>query len=185
MKTGNLLIICGTALIAVWIWSASDKRAVSNQIATETRTQKINLAAIQNVLQQDTALGTELRKLIDQVTPNTDEDLNRVAALINSYVDTAKTIPITECPTDFGEAYYRHLGAWTETANVTYAHPHVEGGMENFLKNFARGAILDLGGPERDQKEWNDWKAKINAAQSSISKTWNEVESLAVRYGAK
>jgi len=121
----------------------------------------------------------------NSTSPASDEDFVRTAAFIDGCVYQAQGVSTRDCPPDFAEAYRRYLGAWLEVSNVVKAHPHMEGFVENSVKNIFRGLAGDFKGPERDQVEWQEWVKQLEQAQANVESNGTEVEALAARYGAQ
>src|SRR5665213_1868379 len=173
MKTINLLIICVTGLVGLWVWTATHKLESTSISAPAP---SVDVGAIKTLIKKDAELGDACQMAIKEINPQSDGDIDQIAALANNYTEQARAIPISDCPADFGEAYYRHLGAWKSFAEATSAHPHIEGAGENFLKNFFRGATGAFQGTSRAQQDWKDWLVKVKQSQSEIETTWNEIE---------
>ena len=186
MKPLNVLIICGTIIIGLVIWRSAKQSHIMMipNASGQMQPVQVDVAAIQAVLKQDKDYSSAI-KALGENSPTSDDDLDHVAAMINNYVAQAQNIPTIDCPSDFAEAYRRHLGAWSNYAIAISGHPHVEGDGESFVKNFLRGMDFDLQGPERDQAVWQDWKNQLVQTFTSISMTWTDVEALAARYGAQ
>jgi len=188
MKTLNLSIVCVTLLLGFWIWSASHKSPWSQtRVMGETipAAPAVNVDAIKALLAKDKELSDQRDQALNQINVQSDQDFDQMVTILNNYIQQGQAIPLSDCPGDLAEAYTRHMGAWTDLANTINGHPHVEGGVENFTKNFIRGMSFDLQGPERDQKEWTDYRQKVNDSMGRLTQSWTDVEALAVRYGAK
>ena len=109
-----------------------------------------------------------------------------MAVLTSDYANAGKRIDVSGCPRDFAEAYYRHLGAWSQEADAISAHAHIAGTGEALLEGFFRGLGGDItGGEFQHQDEFKAWMGRVQMAHAEVNRNWTEVEALAVRYGAR
>lgn len=143
-----------------------------------------DLAAIQAVRQQDSKLVAEMTATIEELKENSDEDLDKAGAVIKDYVVAARRIDTHACPRDFAESYYRSISAWSDEADAILAHPHIpQTQTEAFVNGFFRGWLYgDISG---GQEEVTEWLRQTKAKHAEVNRTQEEVNALAVRYGAR
>lgn len=100
----------------------------------------------------------------------------------NQLSDPARQIDTRSCPRDFAEAYYRHTSAWSDEAEAIRSHPHIQSEDEAFANGFVQGLQGDASGGAMEMKaEINEWGRNVSAKESEVSRTWKEVQALAVR----
>jgi hypothetical protein len=144
-----------------------------------------DIKSIHAVIKQDDDLAKSLHSEIDAIKVHNEAGLDVVASLMQNYVDQARQIDTRFCPRDFAEAYYRHISAWADEAEAIRSHPHAESDDEAFVNGFFRGLQGDVGGGADERKaEITDWAKNVSTKESEVSRTWKEVQALAVRYGA-
>jgi hypothetical protein len=144
-----------------------------------------NIRAIQAVIRQDQELSDAMNAVINQTKIKSEDDFDTIAALMRNYVQSARKIDTSSCPRDFAEAYYRHLSAWSEEATAVRAHPHIPTGDESFVEGFYRGLAGDpTGGAGELRDELKAWGREVTSRDAEVHRSWEEVEALAVRYGA-
>ena len=144
-----------------------------------------NVKTIRAVMTRDRDLSDAMSALINQTKINSEDDFDKIAALMRAYVEQAKKIDTSACPRDFAEAYYRHISAWSDEATAVHAHPHIPTGDESFVEGFYRGLAGDpTGGAGELRDELKAWAREVTARDAEVHKSWEEVEALAVRYGA-
>lgn len=198
MKNIQVVTVCATILIAVWIWrhggqtpppsvppgsgesidSAIEReRAMANE---RDRIEKERLAAIQReqarmrsameaVMAKDRELSARQRTRVSEGAKPADA--------IATYASAVKNLDMSQCPSEFREAYLRHANAWQDMAAQLAKEPDgvVEGVLQGFLNSL--GGEFD-GGAARMQRE-------RDSRYQSIKSTWVEVEAIAVRHGAR
>lgn len=119
--------------------------------------------AIEKVLEQDSFTTINL--------PN-----NNPREAYNIIVSRMRAINTINCPTDFRYAYERHIHAWEGLRNQIMSEP--DGFMESFLSGFIHGLSGDLTGGLADMEAARKyWSSEIEA-------TFNEVQAIAIKYGA-
>ena len=87
-------------------------------------------------------------------------------------VAAMRAIEMSHCPADFRESYYNHILAWRAKSEVAQAIAHITP-PEGFLD----GALKFLGAV--------GLAAKDAEASEAISRTFHDVERVAIRHGAK
>jgi hypothetical protein len=126
-----------------------------------------------------------MNAVINQTKIKSEDDFDTIAALMRNYVESARKIDTSSCPRDFAEAYYRHLSAWSEEAQAVHGHPHTPTGDAAFVNGFFRGlAGNPSGGALETRNEYLAWAKEVTARDADVHKSWDEVNALAVRYGA-
>jgi hypothetical protein len=142
-----------------------------------------DLAAIQAVRQQDSDYTVAMTAAIHGIKVSGDEDLDKIGGLIKDYVARARHIDTHDCPRDFAESYYRNVSAWSDEADAILAHPHIpQTQTEAFVDGFFRGLTGDITG---GQAEIGEWFRDVKAKDSEVGRTQEEVNAVAVRYGAR
>ena len=161
--------------VAVLILVGAQGGGGNRNISAQTAAPAVDLAAMRSVIRQDNDLSTEVNAAIGKGGINTDEDLDRVAALIRNYVAAARQIDINSCPRDFAESYYRHLSAWSDQAEAVSSHPHIPSEDEALIEGFFRGLNGDItGGVIQRQDELNQWLGQVKARDADIHRTWKK-----------
>jgi hypothetical protein len=139
-------------------------------------------AAIQAVRQQDSDFAAAMTSASKGLRVNSDEDLDKAGAIIKDYVTVARRIDTHSCPRDFAESYYRNITAWSDEADAILAHPHIPSTQtEAFVDGFFLGLAGDLSG---GTNETNAWFELVKEKDAEVKRTQDEVNALAVRYGA-
>jgi hypothetical protein len=146
--------------------------------------QASDLAAIEAVRQQDADLAAAMTAESKGLKVNSDEDLDKAGELIKNYVTAARRIDTHFCPRDFAESYYRNITAWSDEADAILAHPHIPATQtEAFVDGFFLGLITgDVSG---GTNEINAWYDQVKEKEAELKRTQDEVNALAVRYGAR
>ena len=140
-------------------------------------------AAIQAVRQQDSDFAAAMTSASKGLRVNSDEDLDKAGAIIKDYVTVARRIDTHSCPRDFAESYYRNITAWSDEADAILAHPHIPATQtEAFVDGFFRGLAGDVSG---GTNESNAWFELVKEKDVEVKRTQDEVNALAVRYGAR
>jgi hypothetical protein len=195
VRTIQVAIVCVTILIGLLIWKLSGNHtatitAPDGNTTTITSPDgsriEVNIDAIKYVLQKDHELGNAMKEAQNQIAGISDGSCDLYSKTIRDYVSQAKQIDVSACPRDFAEAYYRHLGAWEDEALAMDAHPHFpDSYAEAIVGGMLRGLNGDLtGGSVQMEDEINAWKSQVKSSQIPVNETWNNVEAIAVRYGA-
>lgn len=127
-------------------------------------------AAIEDVVKQDAALGAV----------SGGSETRQAQAM--------RAIDLSRCPSDFAEAYTVHIQAWERAAAIQRDLDRLNSD-DNVSETIARSIIADLGGsdaaPIHDAVELNNrLKADHQQAVLIIKESFNDVERVAVSYGA-
>jgi hypothetical protein len=192
MKTAHIALI-GVAflfgLIVVWGVAAKISSGGGNGGIKPPPEINISISAIEAVLKLDKQLADSMQNDIANTKPKKDEDLDAIAGRIQGYVSSAKTqmqSSLSSCPSDFAEAYYRHVCAWDKYSSATASHPHIPGVGEILVEGLLRGLGGDItGGAFKKEDEFKAWANKVTTAYEDIKSTWVNVEAIAIRHGAK
>jgi hypothetical protein len=137
------------------------------------------------VITRDRDLSDAMNAVINQTRISSDEDFDKIVALMRNYVEQARKIDTSACPRGFAEAYYRHISAWSDEATAVRAHPHIPTGDEAFVSGLYGGLTGDLtGGSGVLRDEFKAWAGEVKARNADVHRSWEEAEALAVRYGA-
>lgn len=140
-------------------------------------------ASIERVLREDKEIGMQI---VGQQGKVTNEVLDRVADNIQQAAHKMKRIDLSGCPPDFAEAYFAHAKAWYEFGEVTRDHPNIPTTLEGLVGGFINGLMGDpTGGAFRVQAEIGGWQERARLAYKEVNATYNKVEEIAVRYGAR
>lgn len=167
MKTVHVVIVCVTLLLGVVVWRLTDHGG-SSGVATETRP-KINVAAIERVLAEDSHTA-------DNFT--TVEDV----------VQRMRAIDISQCPTDFQQAYIAHIGAWEKMLLVEWEARQWKERYDSddaMVEAFLRGLVFDFGIIGESEEARNRVLAMYQKASQDIQSTFSRVQQIAVGYGAR
>ena len=162
------------------------KAGIEEARQNEAKTaQQAYATAIREVIKQDGELSNAMNAAINATKVATANDFDKIAAQIENYVGQAKQIDTSACPREFAEAYYRHLAAWGDEARSLKDHPEIPTDEEALTEGFFRGLAGDLTGVRLQRKEeMKAWLANLKAKDAESHRTWEEVEAVAVRYGA-
>ena len=146
--------------------------------------QASDFAAIQAVRQQDSDLAAAMTAASKGLKIHSDDDLDKAGAFIKDYVTAARRIDTHSCPRDFAESYYRNITAWSDEADAILAHPHIPATQtEAFVDGFFLG--LMTGDVSGGTNEINAWYDQVKEKDVEVKRTQDEVNALAVRYGAR
>jgi hypothetical protein len=144
---------------------------------------------ISRALQQDYQLGRQYladRDAIHSSGATGDDALDQVAQLTADLVSKMKTIPISNCPPDFREAYTRHINCWSYYAEAISHHPHIQSGGEAVVNGFLRGLSGDpTGGAFEAQDEINSYLRQAQERDDDVTRSWGDVSAIAVKYGVQ
>ena len=182
----RIAIICFTILAGLYIWQGGSRGHTITITTPSGETIEVNVSAMKSVIQQDKELGGRMTSAQKQVNPKTNEGLDMYAENIRNYVNQAKSIDTSECPRDFAEAYFRHLSAWSDEADIVAAHPQIQSASEGFIEGMIRGMGGDItGGAVQKMDAFDAWTHQFENANSAVKESWQEVEALEIRYRAK
>jgi flagellar basal body-associated protein FliL len=175
---GSLFIKICLGLIAVFlllvvigmiVGGNSSSDGSSGQQAQEARQQAQIRSAIETVLQQDAGTTT---------------GVNSVAEVVNRM----RAIDMSGCPNDFRAAYLGNIHAWEAMADVEQQAIQLkkEGDSSGaYVEAFVRGFMGDPFGKVKDEMQaQNQLQQNANSAKQQIQQTFNQVEEIAVAYGA-
>ena len=103
-------------------------------------------------------------------------------------VDAMRAIDVSRTPTDFREAYLEHIFAWERRVRAERAWRELTSD-ENTGPVVIGGIVCAAIGCERNPIDTRveaeeRLKAEIRAAQDQVSSTFQDVQRIAVRYGA-
>ena len=156
-----VMLLTITAVGSVGCESA-EERAREEQAAEQAKFK----AAIEKALHEDALTGAE---------PTT------------GHANAMRTVDLQECPPDFRVAYMKHIHAWDEEAAVHNAKVQVDAQEDDAA---AAGALATLFGS--NESPWSDHlqaeeelKKYEAAATADIRTTFQEVEEVASKYGAR
>ena len=163
-RLGTLLIglvLTMSAFGSLGCESAED-RAREQQAAEQAKFK----TAIEKALHEDSLTGAE---------PTT------------GHANAMRSVDLQECPPDFRVAYMKHIHAWDEKAAVHNAKVQVDAQEEDAA---AAGALATLF--DSSETPWNDHlqaeqelQKYENVASADVRSTFEEVEEVASKYGAK
>jgi hypothetical protein len=135
----------------------------------DSRQQAQIRSTIENVMQQDAATTT---------------GANSVAEVVNRM----RAIDMSGCPNDFREAYLGNIHAWEAMAVVEQQAKQFadeNNSIGTYVESFVRGMMMDPFGKANEIKQTqNQLQQDYNSAQQQIRQTFNQVEEIAVGYGA-
>jgi hypothetical protein len=119
-----------------------------------------------------------------------DDFCDKNAQLIRELVTNMRNIDTSHCPSDFREAYLKHIQCWSDLADAYAAHPHITSDGEGVFGELLIAAVGGNAGDEldymsdiaqEDNSYLNNLKERINA----ISGSWDVVQNVAAQYGVK
>ena len=97
-----------------------------------------------------------------------------------------KQIDVSGCPPEFSSAYLAHARAWENLAEIIQGHPNIPTAMEGLIGGFLNGLAGDpTGGAFEVQAQIRNWQQRAALAYGEVKSTWNTVEDIAVRNGAR
>ena len=115
-----------------------------------------------------------------------DSRTSEGAKSVQDVIRKMKAIDLSNCPSDFNQAYVVHIGAWegmrlVESEASKWSERYDSGGA--FVSAFIRGMVCDFG----MVKESEEAKSRIlemnQRASDDIRRTFTEVKRIAVGYG--
>lgn len=165
MKNAHVLIICITVLLGIVVWRLTDHEKTSSIQAEPTP--NINVVAIEHVLAEDARINENIA---------------------NRIVQKMRSIDISQCPSDFQQAYVAHIGAWEEKSlaeNEAIQWSKRYNSDNAKTEAFMRGLVNDFGIIGESNKERDRIRAMNQKAWQSINSTFTRVEQIAVGYGAR
>jgi zinc ribbon protein len=174
-------VVAGVVIVGIFCTvfvTSAMKRAEARERAEE------NTKAIQAVLGQDRELSDHMNTEVGQIKVQSEEDVNKMAQVVKSYVEQAREIDTTTCPREFAEAYSKHIAAWSDAAATLRSHPHVPSGGEALVDVLTVLFTDDKSSVDKLQNEASDWKQELDEKHELIQKTWTDVNTVAKRYGA-
>lgn len=145
------------------------ERLEKERAAAIQREQARMRSAMESVLAKDTELSKRIKSHISSGSKPADA--------IATYASALKSLDMSQCPTEFREAYLRHANAWRDFALQVGKEP------QGFADGVLQGFLNSLSG-EFDGGAGRLQKARDNRMEA-VSSTWGEVEAIAVRHGAR
>jgi hypothetical protein len=98
-----------------------------------------------------------------------------------------RQVALNDCPQDFRVAYMNHIHAWDETAAVNQAKVKIDNEEDAAALGGALATLFDS-----DATPWSDHlraQQEIvryeKLAATNVATTWQEVETIASKYGAR
>jgi hypothetical protein len=103
-------------------------------------------------------------------------------------VSEMRSIDLTQCPSDFSVAYLDHIHAWEKAEKIYEARKKLNSD-QNVSTTLVAGLISEIVGsgytPIRNAIEADDeLKRLADNASDQIKETFNDVERIALTYGA-
>ena len=179
-----ICVLLGIVVLFVLVWHGNDRSTIVS--LPNGQTVAVNVTAIERVILLDAEAGAANHVREKGIEWKTNEDFIKHAQSIDQLVRDAKQIDTAQCPRDFAEAYYRHIAAWSTMGYVIANKPDIQSEGEAMLEGFMRGLGGDItGGVFEKEKEFKDFAKSYQQAQLGIKNTFEEVEALAVKYGAR
>jgi hypothetical protein len=183
-----LLITGGVVLflivVVVGILAVIGYRVEQREKAEAAARRQAEIAAIQQVRQQDSTLSAAMKADIEARKPTSDADLDSMSDRINAYVTAGRQIDTSGCPQDYVDAYSRYLTAWSEESAEVRAHPHVPTDAETTITElgsiFSDDAASSL---KQTKDELKAWVERVKARDSEIDKQADAVNALAKVHG--
>jgi hypothetical protein len=168
MKTIQIAIVCITIVIGLWIWRSPSK-VVTMTMSDGTKI-SVDVGAIESVLQQDSTTSSG-------------------ATSVGEVLSHMRAIDTSGCPTDFQAAYLAHIHAWEKMGQVEIeaaAFKSDREGAGDFVEGFIRGFLGDpMGKANEIHEAQNQLQKEYQEAGQEIKQTFNQVQEMAVKYGAK
>ena len=126
-------------------------------------------AAIESVLAQDSGSSSNVKSISEVVT-------------------RMRNIDLDGCPDDFRSAYVKHIHAW-ESAQLLEVDAKSISDRYNstsaLVESFLRGFVFDFGMVGEAGAAIDKFTARQQQISLDIQRTFQDVETVAIRYGAK
>jgi hypothetical protein len=121
--------------------------------------------SIERVLKEDRAVSHAIFQEAGLLDVAWDQ-----SGIVGKYVQQMQGIDLGGCPSEFQDAFRKHIMAWKKYENVAKRY----GGFRGFIKGFlSRGALI------------GDATSEGGAAQAEIQQTWEDVLQVARKHGAE
>lgn len=150
--------------------AANERERIERERAAAIQREQARMrSAMESVLAQDKELNIRIKSHISSGSKPADA--------IATYASALKSLDMSQCPTEFREAYLRHANAWRDFALQLGKEP--QGGVDAVLQGFINGLSGEFdGGAGRLQRA-------RDSRMEAVSSTWGEVEAITVRHGAR
>ena len=140
-------------------------------------------ASIERVLREDKEIGSQFQGPQGGLS---NAALTTWVEGASNLVRKMKRIDLSGCPPEFSSAYLAHARAWENLAEVIQGHPNIPTGMEGLVAGFINGLAGDpTGGAFEVTGQIRTWQEHTALAYGEVKSTWNTVEDIAVRNGAR
>lgn len=169
-----IVIIGGLYIIGTRIEKQKEEEAAHRQA---------QITAMANVHARAKALNDALQSDIQATKPTTDEDVDGIATRVNTFIEQARAIDLSNCPQTYVDAYNRYLAAWTDEAHTIREHPHIPTEGEAFAVGFVKGLEGDpTGGAQEFKDKFSNWSTTLKADDAEIDKRDKELTSIAANF---
>lgn len=170
----------GLILVSVVFCSCKDS---SNQSVTQANTAAVNslLAAQKNEVLQKQAYAKSITECLV-------ENQKTFSFNTEARTEAMRNIDLSKCPTDFASVYMKYIHAWEDAALIQRAQKdlisdqNIEStALQSLLANIFKTNDSPISDAVQASYALNQ---KANEAEQNIHKTYEEVEDIAVYYGA-
>lgn len=146
----------------------------------------------QKILQEKLKKIQEKQRIINNITFVLQSD-NEISNFSNhdpkKQAEAMRNIDISKCPSDFSVAYLDHIHAWENAARVdkVWKEWNSDENVNNIIVEAFLNELLNTNTNtyENVVEIENELKKQRVEATNKIRTTWEDVERIAVRYGAK
>lgn len=146
------------AAILSTLFSCRDTRTLSSASTAEEPYGQ----AIRTIFDEDDRAATIRNHACEDTT---------LTETVRQYVAAIDAMDFSRCPADFTSAFKKHRDAWANTIPFFTAFDTLRGEMHELF------AVIENEGPEQE--------AALEAISRPIGDSWEEVEKLARKYGAR
>lgn len=140
MKLKMNLIIVGALIVLVF--SCNENKSTKNNTNNLSENN-----CIEKVLDKDSSLG--------RIRNHESEELS-LSNTITNYVNGLRKINFKHCPSEFTQAFDKHIQAWIRMTTVTDKYPELRGEMHDLFKQIEIGSD-SLEFKKRLDEIWNTW----------------------------
>jgi phage-related protein len=142
-----------------------------------------HIHAMDAAIASDKELDEQTADRISHLNGSAVQKLDKLAVILNDYVQAAGRIDLSACPEEFAQAYSQYLSAISDWAQTISAHPEIPSDDELAIADLVRGVGADTNGTIAQaegelQGEVKIWASNADAKEKTMDNARDNVNSV-------